>query len=106
MKYGNKKTVVDGIKFDSKKEAARYCELKMLEKSGYIQNLELQKKFSLIPTQKSLGKTLSLVSYYADFAYIQNGLQVVEDAKGMRTESYILKKKMMKFILGIDILET
>lgn len=105
MKYGNKKMVIDGIKFASQREGTRYCELKLLLKQGLIQNLEMQKKFLLIPTQKSLGKTLSLAAYYADFVYTENGQQVIEDAKGMRTTEYILKKKMMKFILGLDIKE-
>ena len=58
MKYRSKRTVVDGITFDSKKEANRYCELKLLEKSGEIKNLELQKKYILIPAQRIDGKLI------------------------------------------------
>lgn len=95
-KYNNIKTVVDGIKFDSKKEAKRYGELKLLEQAGEISVLRLQVKFNL-----------SVCSYVADFVYYdKNKIMVVEDCKGMKTPVYNLKKKMVKHELGIDILET
>lgn len=116
-KYGAKKTLVDGIEFDSKKEAKRYSELKLLEKAGIIQDLRMQVKYVLIPAQREpdtvgkrggriLGKLLEReVSYVADFVYTENGKTIVEDTKGMRTKEYILKRKMMLYIHGIRIVE-
>lgn len=122
MKYGNKKTQTDGIFFDSKKEARRYAELKMLLKVGAISHLELQKPFELIPAQYEPvarygknGKRLKdgkkciekSCVYKADFVYIDNetGQQVVEDTKGMRTTDYIIKRKLMLYVHGIRIRE-
>ena len=111
-KYRNKKTVVDGIKFDSKHEAQRYSELLWLKKAGAITNLELQKNFELIPSQYEVlangkkGKCIErAVIYRADFVYEENGSLVVEDAKGCRTPDYIIKRKLMLFRYGIRIKE-
>lgn len=121
-KYGNTKITVDGIQFDSKREAARYQELKLLERAGVISFLQRQTKFQLIPEQhapsnavytkgprkgqRKPGKLLEHeCSYIADFCYIQNGETVVEDAKGYRTEVYRLKKKLMLERYGIHIRE-
>ena len=102
-KYGNIKTITsDGIKHDSIKEAKRWCELKLLERAGIIQDLQRQVKFELIPKQE--GERA--VYYIADFVYTENGNKVVEDAKGMRTKEYKLKKKMMLYFHGIKIKET
>jgi hypothetical protein len=102
-KYGNIKTVTsDGIKHDSIKEANRWCELKLLERAGVIQDLQRQVKFLLIPKQDGERP----VYYVADFVYIENGQKVVEDSKGMRTKEYKLKKKMMLYFHGIRIKET
>lgn len=68
-KFGNKKTEIDGILFDSKRESSRYLELKLLEKAGVIYNLELQKRFEIAP-KSSHGKALH---YIADFVYMENG---------------------------------
>ena len=98
-KYKAKKTVVDGITFDSKKEAARYVELKMMERAGEITDLELQPKFTLQKKYKNgVGKAIREVYYIADFQYKQNGETVIEDVKGMRTDVYKLKKKMFEWI--------
>ena len=115
MKYGNKKVIVDGITFDSKREANRYCELKLLKKAGKISKLELQKEFVLIPPQyeklegrKTIGKCLErAVKYKADFVYVDNesGKKIVEDTKGMRTKDYIIKRKLMLYVHGIRIKE-
>ena len=105
-KYRNKKVICDGIKFDSKKEAARYKELKLLERAGLIHNLELQKEFELIPSQRINGKCIERAcKYKADFCYIENGKTVVEDTKGMKTPDYIIKRKLMLFIHGIQVKE-
>lgn len=100
-KYKAKKTVVDGITFDSKKESERYCELKLMEKAGLISDLELQPKFLLIPKQK--GERA--VYYIGDFLYQENGKTVVEDVKGFRTKDYIIKRKLMLWVHGIEIKE-
>ena len=120
MKYHSKKTVIDGITFDSKKEANRYCELKMLERCGVISNLELQKEYELIPAQYEFysryGKNGNRLkdgkrclerscTYKADFVYIENGKTVVEDVKGFKTEEYKIKKKLMLYVHGIKINE-
>ena len=95
-KYGNKKVVVDGYTFDSKKEARRYGELKLLLRAGKIKDLELQPKFELIPTIRTEDETLRKVSYIADFKYIdlESGKMIVEDVKGFKTDVYLLKKRL------------
>ncbi len=123
-KYGNKKVIVDGEVFDSKREAKRYKELKLLEKCGAIRKLERQVAFELIPAQKEKstkvytkgrkkgqpipGKTIErAVEYVADFVYVDSatGNKVVEDTKGVRTKDYILKRKMLLYFYGIKIRE-
>lgn len=105
-KYYNQKITVDGITFDSKKEYRRYRELCLMERAGEIDNLERQVKFELIPTQKKNGKVVERAcSYVADFVYNENGEQVVEDTKGIRTEAYKIKRKMMRWLYGIEIKE-
>ena len=101
-KYPNKKVVVDGITFDSKKEAGRYRELKMLERAGAISDLRLQVPFELIPKQN--GERACL--YKADFVYIKDGKMVVEDTKGIKTDVYKIKRKLMLYRYGIKITET
>lgn len=123
-KYGNRKAVIDGITFDSKKEAQRYTELKLLEKAGKITGLQLQREIELIPAQREYtneiyekgpnkgrfkpGKLLERkCSYVADFVYwdLENNCMVVEDTKGMRTKEYIIKRKLMLYKYGIKIKE-
>ena len=101
-KYNATKTVVDGIKFDSKKEAARYQELKLMQKAGMINQLTLQPRFDLMVNGVKCG------FYKADFQYVElkQGLRVVEDVKGVKTPVYNLKKKLIKAIYGIEIFET
>jgi len=105
-KYRNQKTAVDGITFDSKKEANRYCELKVMEKGGLISKLALQQSFELAPSVTIAGRKRPSLKYMADFCYYLNGLFVVEDVKGMKTDVYKLKRHLMKSVLDIDILET
>ena len=105
-KYGNRKVIHDGIEFDSVKEAHRYCELKLMQRAGVISDLQLQVPFELIPTQRIDGKLAEkAVNYVADFVYQQNGAQVVEDTKGVRTKEYIVKRKMMLWVHCIRIRE-
>lgn len=98
MKYHSKKTKFDGITFDSKAEALRYCELKILQQAGVIKDLRLQPEYILQEGFKKNGKTYRKIAYRADFEYFDNekGKVIVEDVKGMETEVYKLKKKMFE----------
>lgn len=103
-KYGSTKVEVDGITFDSAKEARRYGELKLMQKAGMIGLLELQVVYEL---NVNGGK---VCSYIADFVYVisATGEKVVEDVKSDSTkkiERYRLKKKLMKQCYGIEIKE-
>jgi hypothetical protein len=96
-KYRSKKVVVDGIKFDSKKEARRYQELKLLERAGAIKALELQPIFLLQDKFRYDNKGYRKIEYIADFKYIdKDGNVVVEDVKseGTATPVYKIKKKL------------
>lgn len=109
----------DGEVFDSKREARRYEELCLLQRAGRIQNLRRQVKFILIPAQREpdrvgvrggrvKGASIEReVSYIADFVYVDSaiGKQVVEDAKGMKTKDYVIKRKLMLWVHGIRIRE-
>lgn len=106
-KYGSEKFTLDGIKFDSKKEAARYSELRLLERAGAIRNLRRQEKFELIPSQRIDGKVVERpCAYIADFVYEQDGETIVEDTKGVRTPEYVIKRKLMLYIHGFRIKES
>lgn len=123
-KYRSKKTTAYGISFDSKREAERYCELRVLEKAGKITDLQMQVPFELVPAQYETGTRLRRtksglkassvsrlverpVKYIADFVYIEpeSGEKVVEDTKGFRTKDYIIKRKLMLYVHGIKIRE-
>lgn len=105
-KYRNRKVTVDGIAFDSRKEAARWRELSLLERAGKIAGLQRQVRYELIPSQKMDGKVVERpVHYVADFVYQEDGQTVVEDTKGVKTKDYILKRKMMLHVHGIRIRE-
>ena len=101
-KYHAVKTKLDGYTFDSKKEAARYQELKLLEQAGKITRLEIHPEYYL------WVNSMQVCKYIADFRYIdcEVGGQVVEDVKGVKTAVYRLKKKLMKAIYGIEVFET
>ena len=105
-KYNNKKTIIDGITFDSKKEAKRYGELKLLERGKVISNLSLQVPFQLIPPMKINGKHHRSICYVADFAYWEGDKFIVEDTKGYQTDIYRIKKRLMKQVHDIEIKET
>lgn len=98
-KYKAKKTSIDGIKFDSQKEANRYLELLAFQKAGFIQDLHRQVRFELQPSYKKNGKIIRAITYIADFVYydIFKGEKIVEDTKGYRTEIYKLKKKIFEY---------
>lgn len=96
-KYGAKKT--NG--YASKREAERAFELKMLERDGKISDLQEQVRFNLIPKQEGEKPC----DYIADFTYRRDGALFVEDVKGVRTEVYRLKRKLMLYVHGIRITE-
>ena len=109
-KYRNKMTEIDGIRFASRHEGMRYIELKYMQLVGAIRDLQLQYPFELLPAQKDEdGKVVErAVKYYADFVYYdRDGNLVVEDAKSpaTRTDSYKLKRKMLRYFKGIEIRE-
>ena len=108
-KYHNTRVTVDGIKFDSKAEADRWCELMMLQKAGMIRNLERQVRIELQPKFVTAGDlvdgkvTIRAIVYVADFVYLDHGIKadhweyVIEDKKGHKTKDYFLKKKMLLY---------
>lgn len=106
-KYRAKKVKYFGLTFDSKKEGLRYLELKNMEQKGTISNLETQKRFELIPKQGNLRKC----EYIADFVYNSgaDGSLIVEDVKGYKKgcafQLYTIKKKLMKHVYNIDVVE-
>ena len=133
-KYRSKKVTINGITYDSKKEARRHIMLLDMERKGEIQDLERQVKFVLIPAQREpdtigprggvkKGKMIEReVSYVADFVYMipthgqevdENGHVcfwdgwdcVVEDTKGFRTKDYVIKRKLMLWVHGIRVIE-
>lgn len=106
-KYHNKKIIVDGHKFDSKKEASYYNQLKLLQRAGLIRDLELQKSFILQPSFKLNNKTRREITYKADFTYFStedDKIHVI-DVKGFKTDVYNIKKKMFEYKYGIEIEE-
>lgn len=105
-KYGARKTTVDGITFDSAKEARRYIALRDMASKGLIHDLELQPSWELLPGVKLIGDTRKrpAVKYVADFAYrTELGAYVVEDVKGMDLQMGRMKRHMMKAIHNIDV---
>jgi hypothetical protein len=96
-KYRNKKTQVDMYVFDSIAESKRYKELALLERAGYIQQLELQPRFLLQEGFRKNGKTYRKIEYIADFKYIEKGKTIIEDVKGKETEVFKLKRKLFEY---------
>lgn len=108
MKYHNKKTTVDGVTYDSRREAERSIELRLMERAGEITDLRRQVRFEIIPTLYVDGKVAERkTTYVADFVYTdkRTGETVVEDVKGIRTKEYTLKRKLMLEKHGIQIRE-
>ena len=104
-KYGNKKTVVDGIKFDSLKEANRYCVLKLLDKADKIRGLEIHPLLRLVVNGRHV------CDYEGDFSYYlpETGQRVIEDVKSeitRKNRAYRIKVKLVHACYGIEILET
>lgn len=99
-KYSSAKTDVDGVTFDSKKEAEFYAELKLRERAGEISRLRLQPRYLLQDAFKHEGKQYREIEYVADFEYIENGETVVVDVKGFKTAVYMIKKKLFLYKYG------
>lgn len=98
-KYRSIPTTVDGIRFDSRKEAARWVELRLLEKARLISGLRRQVKFDLAVNG------VKVCAYYADFCYVENGVEIVEDVKSVATMTPVfkIKAKLMRAVLGIQV---
>jgi len=101
-KFGAKKTIVDGITFDSKWESERYGQLRAMERGGIVTDLKLQVKYDIVIND------IKICKYIADFVYKEESpdgeiKEIVEDAKGFETPEFKLKKKLMKAVHGIDI---
>lgn len=111
-KYLNRKVEVDGHVFDSRKEARRFAELRLMEKAGEISGLQTQVPFVLIPNQRDeRGRVIErAVTYKADFVYNRGGKLVVEDTKGYRDGGaynlFVIKRKLMLRVHGIRVEET
>ena len=99
-KYGAKRTVIDGVLFDSKAEATYYTALKMREKAGEVSAVELQRPFSLLGPKGEL-----ICTYKADFCFWDHKADRfrVVDVKGVETSVFKLKRKMMRILLGIEV---
>ena len=105
-KYHSRKVTLDGMQFDSHREACRYRELSLLQRAGEISDLRTQVKYTLVPAQKKpSGGTERAVTYTADFVYRdKSGREIVEDAKGVRTQQYIVRRKLLLYVYGIEII--
>ena len=105
-KYGSRKVTIDGVTYDSLKEYHRFCDLKLMQRAGIITGLQRQVKYELIPTQRINGKGIERpVNDYADFVYKMDRQLVVEDVKGYKTPEYVIKRKLMLSVYGIQIHE-
>lgn len=98
-KYGAKSSVVDGLRFDSLRERARWNDLKKLEREKLISGLTFKPEYLLIVNKIKVCKMIP------DFQYIRNGKKVIEDAKGFRTPTYKLKKKLFEALGYGEIIE-
>ncbi|TCM62326.1 uncharacterized protein DUF1064 [Acinetobacter calcoaceticus] len=109
-KFNNKKAVLNGTTFDSRKEARRFQELQILEHAGEIRELQTQYAFVLAePVKfKNEPRRKPALRYFADFVYIKDGCQVVEDVKSVATrtkDTYRIKKHLMMSVHGVEIVE-
>ena len=105
-KYGNSKVVTaDGTKFDSLAELNRWGHLKMLQRGGYISDLRRQVVFEMVPSVKFAGaaRARPAIRYIADFVYLEKGIEVIEDVKGVETPEFMIKRHLMKALLGREV---
>jgi hypothetical protein len=108
-RYRSQKITVDGETFASKKQYARWCQLKMMEKAGRVSDLKREVPFELAPAVTLNGRKKPALRYYADAVYVEEGRMVVEDTKSDITRKdpvYRVKVHLMKSVLGIDVRET
>jgi hypothetical protein len=107
QKYGNKHTEIDGEKFDSGAEAKRWVDLLWLAKAGKLHSLRRQVIYELIPKQaRPSGGFERPCSYIADFVYTdEKGKQVVEDVKGASPDVWVIKRKLMLRVHGVEVVE-
>lgn len=107
-KYHAKKCEINGLVFDSKKEGMRYLELLEMQNNGEISKLQRQVPIELLPKQKGKYQNERNVVYVADFVYVKDGEQVVEDVKSDMTRKlpdFILKRKMLLYLKGISLFQ-
>lgn len=97
QKYGAVAVITDDGRFDSKAELRRWCDLKLLERAGQITNLERQVRFPIAVNG------VHVCDYIADFVFFENGARVVEDKKGVQTDTFRLKAKLMKALYNIEV---
>lgn len=98
-KYNNQKVIIDGRKYDSKKEASRAFDLQILEKVGKISNLEYQVRFRLLDGFEYMGEKIRPIDYIADFVYLEGNNKIIEDVKSFITRKnpdYKIKIKLLK----------
>ena len=93
-KYHNTRVTLDGITFDSKAEARRYGELKLMHEAGVICNLRTHPRYTLLDPFECSGVKYRGISYEGDFEYVENGVTICEDVKGKVTAVFALKKKL------------
>ncbi|WP_169108426.1 DUF1064 domain-containing protein [Comamonas suwonensis] len=105
-KYGNKKTTTaDGVKFDSRAEARRWEYLCVQLRIGEISDLRRQVAYELVPSVKfaDANRAKPAIRYIADFVYVEKGVDVIEDVKGVLTPEFKLKRHLMKALLGLEV---
>lgn len=94
-KYSNIPTSLDGYNFDSQAEANRFAELQLLQRAGEIHSLAVHPTYQLQEPFRHQGKAIEAITYEGDFEYTENGQIVCEDVKGVQTEVFRIKKKLM-----------
>lgn len=104
-KYRNTKTVVAGLTFDSRREAARWQELQLLERAGHIRGLRRQVAFELVKGVKFAGaaRARPAIRYVADFVYVERDREVIEDSKGVETQEFKLKRHLLLALHGREV---
>ncbi len=106
-KFHATRTEVDGIAFQSKREARRWQQLRILEAAKQIRNLRRQVPYPIVVVNLETGEIVTVSRYFADFVYEDlTGAEVIEDAKGFKTETYKLKKRLVEAQYGVRIYES
>ena len=96
-KYHNTPVVIDGLRFDSKRELARYRELVLLRDAGVISDLVIHPRYTVMDGyNRKDGTHVTAITYVGDFEYIENGQKVVEDVKGVETQVFRIKRKLFE----------